>query len=358
MDDHAPFMNLRVGTGKFYYGSGCISRLAEEVSRLGGRPLVIGGPTTTPLVLKWVEDAFAGANIAPLIRIHTGACSRNWARIYSAEAKDLGCTVILGIGGGKCLDLAKCTATFAGMDLICVPTSVATCVASSSVCIMYNDEGTPDGSVAMDKEVDVVIADTQVIATAPKRTLAAGIFDSIAKLPEVVHNQKIESYRDCDLEKYICTVNSWGIYEFLMGEGANVYDNGLASGRMTDVILTNLLHTSVVSGFSCGVNQLALAHGLYDCVRRSFTKEAAHMLHGEIVAVGVLMQLRFNDMEPEYIRNVRALMAHMGLPVTLKQLGIPETEKNLTILTDYLIGATGLCDLDIPRLRAAMEEIL
>lgn len=244
------------------------------------------------------------------------------------------------------------------MDLICVPTSVATCVASSSVCIMYHEDGTPDGSVAMEKEVDVVIADTRIIATAPRRTLAAGIFDSIAKLPEVVHNRRIESYRDCDLEKYICTINSQGIYDFLMGEGANVYDNGLASGRMTDVILTNLLHTSVVSGFSCGVNQLALAHGLYDCVRRSFTREAAHMLHGEIVAVGVLMQLRFNEMEPEYIQNVRVLMAHMGLPVTLRQLGIPTTEKTVEILTDYLIGATGLTDADVPRLRNAMLEIL
>lgn len=361
MDDYASYMNymnLRVGVGKFFYGSGCLAQLAGEVRRLGGRPLVIGGPNTTPLVLDQVREPFAIGEIHPLVRIHTGACSRNWASFYGKEARENGCTVILGIGGGKCLDLAKCTATFAGMDLICVPTSVATCVASSSVCIMYHDDGTPDGSVAMSKEVDVVIADTQIIATAPKRTLAAGIFDSIAKLPEVVHNQKIENYQDCDLEKYICTVNSRGIYEFLMGEGANVYDNGLASGRMTDVVLTNLLHTSVVSGFSCGVNQLALAHGLYDCVRRSFTKEAAHMLHGEIVALGVLLQLRFNEMDLEYIRSVRALMKHMGLPVTLAQLGIPPTEKTLKTLMDYLIDATGLTEADVSRLEAAMEEIL
>ena len=48
MNDHAPFVNLRVGVGKFYYGSGCIRVLPEEVTRLGGKPFVIGGPTTTP----------------------------------------------------------------------------------------------------------------------------------------------------------------------------------------------------------------------------------------------------------------------------------------------------------------------
>ena len=61
------------------------------------------------------------------------------------------------------MDLAKCAATFGDMDLICVPTSVATCVASSSVCIMYQEDGSPDGSVPMNKEVDVVIADRKSV---------------------------------------------------------------------------------------------------------------------------------------------------------------------------------------------------
>lgn len=350
-------VNLRVGVGKFFYGHGCIRELAAEALRLGGRPLVIGGPTAVKLVLSLCEAEFAAAGIQPVVRVHTGACSRSWAEKYREEARSLGCTLILGVGGGKCLDLAKCAATFAGLDLICVPTSVATCVASSSVCIMYHDDGTPDGSVAMAKEVDVVIADTDLIATAPKRLLAAGIFDSLAKLPEVVHNTKIESYQDCTLEKYICTVNSRAIYDFLMGEGPKVYDQGLASGRFTDVILTNLLHTSVVSGFSCGVNQLALAHGLYDFMRRSFTKEAAHMLHGELVAVGILMQLKFNRMPDAYVRQVRALMAHMQLPTRLADIGLAPTPENLQLLVDYLIPATALSPADEPRLREAIAEI-
>ena len=187
--------------------------------------------------------------------------------------------------------------------------------------------------------------------------LAAGIFDSLAKLPEVVHNTQIESYQDCTLEKYICTVNSRAIYEFLMGEGSRVYDQGLASGRFTDVILTNLLHTSVVSGFSCGVNQLALAHGLYDFLRRSFTAQAAHLLHGEIVAVGILMQLKFNRMADAYVLGVRRLMAHMQLPTRLPDLGFEPTPENLQLLVDYLLPATGLSPADEPRLRAAIAEI-
>lgn len=357
MSQTKQYTNLRVGVGKFFYGNGSLEVLPDEILRLGGKPLIIGGPTTIPLVLESVKETFARNAIAPLVYTHTAACSRSFAEYYSGIAKENGCTLILGIGGGKCLDLAKATATVGMMDLICVPTSVATCVASSSVCIMYHNDGTPDGSIAMHKEVDVVIADTQLIASAPKRTLAAGIFDSIAKYPEVIHNLSINSYLDCELEKYICAVNSKAIYDFLIGEGKNVYDNGLDSGRMTDVILTNLLHTSVVSGFSCGVNQLALAHGLYDCVRRSFTSEAKNMLHGEIVAVGVLMQLRFNQMPDSYISEVRDLMQYMSMPTCLSQLGIPVNHETLNIFEHYLIPATGLHDSDIPLLRKALEII-
>jgi len=348
---------LRVGVGKFLYGHGCIRALGDEVVRLGGKPLVIGGPATTPLVLGLTKEDFSAKGINPVVYTLEGPCSKNNARMLQKMAEENGCTVILGVGGGKCLDLAKCAATYAGMDLINVPTSAATCAASSAVCIMYDDSGVPDGSVQMEKEVDVVIADTDVIATAPRRTLAAGIFDSIAKLPEVLHKLTVSSYQDCILEKYICVVNSQAIYDFLIHEGPKVYDQGLESGRMTDVILTNLLHTSVVSGFSLGVDQLALAHGFYDFMRRAFTREAAHILHGELVALGVLMQLKFNRVDQHRIDQVRYTMEHMGLPTTMAKVCFDPTEENIQRLIDYLIPATALSAEDEPRLREAIALV-
>lgn len=81
------------------------------------------------------------------------------------------------------------------------------------------------------------------------------------------------------------------------------------------------------------------------------------MLHGEIVALGVLMQLKFNEMDASYISDVRALMEHMQLPVTLTQLGITPSAENLNILMDYLIPATALTQDDRPRLQMALDLI-
>lgn len=349
--------NLRVGVGKFYYGGGCIAMLPREIRRLGGKPFFIGGERSTRLVLDACGDGLAQEGILPSVHIHGGACSRASAEELGRQALQEGCTVIVGIGGGKCLDLAKCAATFAKMDLINVPTSVATCAASSTVCIMYTAQGRPDGSVAMLKEVDVVIADTGLIATAPKRTLAAGIFDSIAKYPEVIHNRIINSHLDCELEKYICVVNSQAIYTFLLEEGGEVYEKGAQSPRFRDVVLTNLLHTSIVSGFSYGVDQLALAHGLYSFMRDAFTLEAGDVLHGEIVAVGVIMQMVFNGAPEAERERVIAAMRAMDMPLTLREIGFVHTPVNMEKLEAYLLQATALTPGDLPRLREAIATI-
>lgn len=350
------YMNLRVGTGKFFIDNDCIDVLSDEINRFGGKAFFLGGPTTTDIITSRFKKL--GINAAEHIIVkHSEACSKYWAEVYASDALKDNCTVIVGIGGGKCLDLAKCVSTYSDLPLINIPTSVATCVASSSVIIVYTNDGKPDGSVSMKKEVDVVIADPKIIATSPKRYMAAGILDSIAKYPEVIHNQTITSHRDCTLEKYICTVNGKVIYDFLAEEGFEVYENQTRSLNFKNLILTNLLHTSVVSGFSYGVNQLALAHCLYDFMRRKYTEEAATYLHGEMVGVGVIAQMAFNNESHNEIEKIRNLMIAMHMPTRLQEIAFICNDENLNELIDYLIERTGLNENHKPMLINALKII-
>lgn len=342
--------DLKVGVGRFLLGEQAVAQLEKEMRYFGEKALIIGGPSCIALVASRVRLCELG-----IVVEHTGECSRAWALKYSEMAKREHCSLIIGIGGGKCIDLAKCAATYGDMPIINVPTSVATCVASSAVCIMYTDEGKADGSVAMKREVDVVIADTGLIRTSPGRLWAAGMVDSLAKLPEVIHNLDIDSYHDCDLQKYICNANAQVIWEFIMGEAKKLYDDLEGYDRLEDMILTNLLHTSIVSGFSSGSGQLALAHGLYDFMRREFTKEAHDIMHGEIVGVGLIMQIHYNEDGPKGAEALRSLMAHMGMPLNLKDIHFEDNERNREKLLDYLVEHTLVEQRE--RLEKALESI-
>lgn len=350
---------LKVGCGKFFHGNDVISLLPSEIERLGGKALIIGGPSSVDLVMSKVKVALDQSPLSYTLIKHTDYCTIAWAKQYAEMALSNGYTTLVGVGGGKCLDVVKCAAQYAQLPLITVPTSIATCVATSMVCIMYNEKGQRDPAVKLDKEVDVCIADVELIASAPRRTLAAGILDSMAKMPESYHQKQINSYKDCTLEEYIQAINSCAIYDFLMGEALDLYQNGIHAKRFSDAVLTNLLHTSIVSGFADGSGQLAIAHATYDFMRNYNTAASYTFLHGEMVAVGLLIQMAYNQAPQEDIQAVRQLMRAMDMPLTLQDLDFECSDDNLGLFLREVAAASNIYeDADLALLRAALKEAL
>lgn len=349
---------LKIGCGKYLHGQGAVSTLSEEIKLLGGRALIIGGSNTLDLVMDSVSGQLDISGVTYTLCRHTAQCTTAWAQKYADMANSLNCTVLVACGGGKCIDTVKCASYFSGLPLITVPTSIATCVATSMVAIMYDNSGKRAPAVKLKKAIEVCIADDTLIGTAPNRLLAAGIFDSIAKFPESYHQKKTGSYKDCNLEEYIQIANSACIYEFLVNEGPDLYTNGRNAKRFADCILTNLLHTSIVSGFADGSGQLALAHATYDFMRNYNTEKCASLLHGEIVAVGILIQMVFNQLSPKDINKIYNLMKFMNMPMNLKDLNYEITEEKIRFFTAKLAETSNITDeKELVLLREAVKAV-
>lgn len=356
---NTPVSALKVGCGKFFHGKNRIDLLPGEIRRLGGKALLIGGPGSVDKVM----DALSGSLDVPDIQYdicrHTKQCTIPWAHTYANLALEQGYTVLVGIGGGKCIDEVKCASVFSNLPVITVPTSVATCVATSMVCIMYDDFGRRAPAVNMQKEVDVCIADEDLIASAPSRLLAAGILDSMAKYPESIHQKADASYDAMTLPEYIQIINFKGIYDFLLSYGEEVYHDEKKSPRFSDVILTNLLHTSIVSGFADGSGQLAIAHATYDFMRNFCTEPCADKLHGEIVAVGLIIQMTVNGSTEQEITAVTNLMKTFGMPLTLRELGFTPTGNAIAHLTEVLLKNSNLhTEEELTALRNGIQAAL
>lgn len=329
---------LKIGCGKFFHGKGILSLLPKEIERLGGRAMLVGGVNGLGKVLAAAKGMLEQSGLEYRTYTHTDFCTVDWAKKYAQLAQENHATVLVGCGGGKCIDVVKAASVFCGLPVITVPTSIATCVATSMVAIMYNKKGQRVPDIKLEKEVDVCIADQDLIASAPARLLAAGILDSMAKYPESLHQKDVKSYRDCSLTEYIQVVNSRALYQFLMEEGRSLYHQTASESRFKDAILTNLLHTSIVSGFADGSGQLAIGHATYDYMRTYNTEKSLKYLHGELVAVGVLVQMYYNQDTPEEIEAVRSLMLDLDMPVTLRDVDYEPTEENMRSL------AQAICD--------------
>lgn len=325
---------LKIGVGRFIFGKGVIAQLPDEVLRYGKRALLIGGKTTQPMIRRMVEKDMEEKGIEAVWVLMEEPNSVDFATRLADRMRQEALDVIVAIGGGKCMDLCKVASDMAKCAVITVPTSVATCAASSAVSIMYTkEEARYDCSIPNEKEVNSLIADVDIIGASPKRLFAAGILDSIAKLPETVNGRTNLVYPNVSLHKYMAYNNSLFIYDFLTRYGVQVYEDPTGDEELLqDLILINLIVTSLVSGFSKGSDQLAVAHGLYDAMRAIFPVESKNALHGEIVAVGVLMQMRFNgDTEEEY-QKILGMMKTMKMPLTLRELGVEPTEENIAKL--------------------------
>lgn len=350
---------LKVGCGKFFHGKGAIQYLPGEIRRLGGKALIIGGRTSLERFWDCASPLFQTDGTPYVALTHTGSCTTDRAMEFVKTATDKDCSVLVAVGGGRCIDNVKCASVFSGLPVITVPASIATCAATSMVAIMYNEKGQRSPAVNLKKEVDVCIADHDLIATAPRRTLAAGILDSMAKYPESLHKKQVTGYQSCDLKEYIQIINAKAIYEFLSGEYEDLYTNNGSARRFDDAILTNLLHTSIVSGFANGSGQLAVAHATYDFIRNYHTSEGSAFLHGELVAIGLLIQMSFNQCRSSEIEQVRQIMRRMDMPLTLGDIGYDTSEESLDFLIKHLAEDSDIrTEPEMIRLKNAVLEAL
>jgi glycerol dehydrogenase len=68
----------------------------------------------------------------------------------------------------------------AGVPCIQVPTVASNDAPTASSCVVYDAQGVQAGVVSTTTNPNLVLVDTQIIAQAPVRTLAAGMGDALA----------------------------------------------------------------------------------------------------------------------------------------------------------------------------------
>lgn len=351
---------LKIGCGRFLYGHGIISQLAGEIKRYGSKAYLVGGKTTLPMVLSLTEKDLRQEKIE--IATHTLAepNSVDLAHRLAEDAQKAGSEVVVAIGGGRCMDVCKLFADIAKLPMVTVPTSIATCAGCSAVSILYTkDEGRYDCSVPKDHEIESVLLDLDIVASSPKRLTAAGIMDTLAKLPEIVNGANDLSYRDGEIKKLAAFRNSKMIYDFLMNNALELYRDPIGNvQRFDDMALIITLITSMISGFSSGKGQLALAHGLYDASKRFFPQETKNKLHGEIVGLGLRLQMRYNGVSQEELTAFEQLMQDMEIPMKLADIGIEPTRENVDLLAQRTINTNGMSEEEARRLYEAYQVIL
>ena len=332
---------IKFGSGRYLQEQGLLETSGEEIRKFGEKVFIVAGPRAFAAVKERLLPSLGQAGVEYVIRIYEDACSYEGAAALANECIAAHCDEVIGIGGGKIMDFSKAVAETAGIGVVNIPTSIATCAAFTTMSVMYTPQGTWKDNWRFDHEVDAVLVDLDVIAACPYRYAAAGILDAMAKRIEMQNGKPIMRPNENKFDLYTAFRMSEYTYEILEHYGLQAIKDiqqKIITEAVEYVTFINIAITGLLANITKSFSQSALAHMIYYGVRTCFTEDAKTALHGEIVAVGLFVQLYYNRLSEEK-EQLKELMRRMDMPLSIKSFGIDLTEENLRILEDYLIDS-------------------
>ena len=303
---------------------GAIATLGEVVAPHGRAVLLVHGEVGYPLVRDAVDGALerVGVRVDPaLVR---GPCTIEAIAVVAEAARRHAADVVVAVGGGRVLDVAKAAAVDAGAAYVTVPTSAATCAAVRPHTVLYTAEGTPAGARPFAVPAAACLIDLDVVSTAPPRLLAAGLLDALAKWDELdlLHARAPLEGVGARSAHALALV----IRDAVHGDGPRALAEaraGAPAKATHGAVEVAILLPGLVSGLAGGNNAMAVAHAVHDAL--TFVPGSHTSLHGELVGFGLVVQALFADPVGGSAARLRDLIVALGAPRTLAELGCGET---------------------------------
>jgi glycerol dehydrogenase len=229
--------------------------------------------------------------------------------------------LIVAVGGGKAMDAAKLLAYQCQLPIVTVPTSGATCAAWTALSNVYSDQGAFLYDVPLARCPDLLILDYDLIQTAPRRTLVAGIGDAIAKWYEASmssgHSQQALT---------IAAVQQARVLRDLLFQSSSMALAEPGGEAWQQVVDATVLLAGVIGGLGGAQCRTVAAHAVHNGLTHLLASHGT--FHGEKVAYGILVQLRLEEivqgsqLAATARQQLLKFYGEIGLPRDLVELGL------------------------------------
>ncbi|MGI6700909.1 MAG: glycerol dehydrogenase [Christensenellales bacterium] len=312
---------------KYIQCEGALYDLGVYVSLYGKSALLIAHKDDAKRVQAQLDATSEKNGVKFVPSDFGGECSRQEVARLKEIAAKADCDVVVGLGGGKAIDTAKCVADSVKPVIIC-PTIAATDAPTSSSAVLYTPDGAFDDYAYFISNPNVVLVDTEVIAKAPARFLVSGMGDALSTYFEA--RSCARSFARVNASGYgrakaVSTKSAMALatlcYESLLEDG---YKAKLACEcKVVTPALENIVETNILlSGLGFESGGLAAAHAIHDGL--TVLEETHKYYHGEKVAFGTLVHLVLENAEAAEIQEVIDFCLSVGLPVCLEDLGVKD----------------------------------
>lgn len=296
---------------EIHTGAGVINKTGAICRdlRFEGNLLVVSGPKTLSIGGKKAVDSLVdeGFNVE---KVQIDKASEKEVAKVQAKLDDI--SLVLGVGGGKVIDVAKMASTNSNIYFMSVPTAASHDGIASPRASISNGEGT----VSLEANSPIgVIADTEIISKAPHRLLAAGCGDIISNYTAIL-DWKLASRLLNENYSESASALSMMTAKMIIKDSDSIKEGLEESARM---VVKSLISSSIAISIA-GTSRPASGseHKFSHALDMLAPKPA---LHGEQCGVGTIMMMHLHGEDWQFIRDA---LKKMHAPTTAEELGIED----------------------------------
>jgi glycerol-1-phosphate dehydrogenase [NAD(P)+] len=230
--------------------------------------------------------------------------------------------VIVGLGGGRSVDVAKMTAFKLNKPLVSVPTSAShDGISSPFVSIRGTDK---PYSVKVNTPIGV-LADTHLLSEAPMRLLASGCGDLVAKLTAVKDWELAKEEKNEYFGSYAANL-AYMSAKIILDEPQKLLQKNRFCIRTIVEALISAGVAACIAGSSrpCSGAEHLFSHAL------EYVAGQDCGLHGERVGLGTIMMAKLHGLDWERIVET---LQNVGAPTKAKQIKLNEDQVIRSLLT-------------------------
>lgn len=257
-----------------------------------------------------------------------GECSISEIEALTQYANEKAVDAIIGVGGGKVLDLVKAASHNLHQRPVLIPTLASNCSPWASLSVIYDDQGAFVNYTIFPESASLVLIEPRILVTAPVELLIAGIGDTLAKWYEADVQLGDMENKPVPLELSYFAAKQCKEVLLKHSEGAiEAAKTGVVNDDFVKVAETIIMTGGLVGGFGDRYGRIAGAHAVHNGL--TVLDETHDALHGDKVAYGILIQLVLEDKWDE-IEKLIPYYQKIGLPASLQKIGVNEpTEEDI-----------------------------
>ncbi len=343
------------------FGPNALRRTAEILHSLGltGTAVVVSGSSVTADVARDLIDMLEGDMKVYHVIARQGGIDDVLKVIKEGEERNA--DFLIGVGGGKPLDVTKLAAAKLGVRYAVVPTSAShDGIASPAVNFSLSRQAESRfGKIRELEAPTAVVADTKVINRAPPETFKSGFGDLVAKFTAVRDWELAHKLKDEPYSEYAASMS------LLSAKIATDHASEIKSGleESTRILVKALIGSGVaisIAGSSrpASGSEHMFSHALDAIAAEEGVKPAPH---GIQVALGTIMMAYLQGQDWKWIREK---LREAGVPTTAEEAGLrPDlVVKALTVAHKIrsrytILGVTGLTPTAAEKLARATGVI-